>query len=195
MKQATKNKWSLAILTIVSTLASFHTHASVTYNYIGNSFTESPSGMIGNWITASVTFNNPLVTGRFTGDVDENSVSAWSIQVAQLPNSKLDNTNGWHNQWPLWFHFENGVVTGWQLLAAPNNQSFPEIYTTHNSAYPRINPTADYYALDPNNNYGINYNQAGNWSVVPVPAAVWLFSSALFGLGFIGKSRFTQKQT
>lgn len=194
MRQVTK-LWSLAALTIVSAIASFPAHASVTYNYSGNPFTESASGMIGNWIIASVTFSDPFVAGSFTGDVDESSVSAWSIQVAQLPSSKLDNTDASHNQWPLWFHIENGQITGWQLLAIPNGQTLvPQLFTTYNSTYPSICPSCDYYRADLGNNYAINYNQAGTWSVVPVPAAVWLFSSALVGMGFIN-SRFMQKRT
>ncbi len=184
--------WFFAVLVIVHSLTPFHAYASTSYIYTGNPFTDSPSGLVGNWITASITFSDPLVTEGFTGDVYEASVSEWSIQVAQMPSSKLDSTDAWHDQWPLWFHFEGGIIAAWQLLAEPVGQHYPEIYTTHNSGYPSINPTADYYLINGVDNYGFNLNQAGSWSVVPIPAALWLFFSALVGLGFVGKGRFSK---
>jgi hypothetical protein len=189
-----KNKYYLYTCLLFASLIVTHANATVlTYNYVGNPFTESPTTFLGDSVVASVTFNDPAITNNFTGNVYESSVSQWSIQVAQLPNTKQDNTSSRHDSWPLWFHFDNGVITGWQLLAVPNNQSLPEIYTDHNSVYPFIYPTADYY-LESAGNYGIITDTPGSWSLasnntVPIIGTIWLFGSALPGLVFSFKRR------
>ena len=179
-------KSALRILTILGALASAHVNASITYNYAGNPFDNSNIGLVGDSIVGSVTFSNPAINNTFTGDVFEADVSHWSIQVAQLPATKQDNTSADHKQFPLFFHFENGAITAWQLLASPPGQTFPEIFTTHNSTTPSISPTADFF--EPNLiDRGFNLDQPGTWSVaaVPIPAAAWLFISALGSAGFV----------
>jgi hypothetical protein len=100
----------------------------------------------------------------------------------------LDNTNAVTNsQWPLWFHFDNGALTGWQLLAQAATNQLPEIYTTQNSPYVSIQPTADDYFNGTQDVY--NLNSPGSWAVVPLPAAIWLFGSALAVIGVFGRRK------
>lgn len=181
---------SSTLLALIGCLALSDANASLTYNYTGNPFDDSSnSSWVGNWLVASVTFSDPNITSGFSGDVYDSSVSQWSIEVSQVPSTRQDNTtNSWHSQWPLWFHLNNGVITGWQLLARPLGTQYPEIYTTSNSTYPSINPTADYYLAN-TTDYAANLRQPGIWAVastpIPIPATTSLIGLALAGLAFV----------
>jgi hypothetical protein len=146
--------------------------ADVTYNYTGNPFTgvDTTPGFAGDHLIASVTFLDSVI--GFTGVANAPSVLSWSIQVAEVPTTRIDSSFGSLSTiWPPFFSFENGTITSWQLLAAPNPfDQFPELYTTHNTNFPSINPTADYYISDHfANNVGSVLNNAGSWSPVTVP--------------------------
>ena len=181
-----QTKKGLSVITLLCTLIVPTVNADSVYNYTGNPFnhSEAPPGTIGDWLIASVTFSNPAITNSFSGDVYASSISKWSISLAQQPTIQLDYTNAISDaRFPLWFHFDNGEITSWQLEA---RQSYPpEIYTTHNSPYYQIAPTADYYIPGPDLvNWGNNMYKPGVWveASVPIPASIWLVSSGLVGL-------------
>ncbi len=180
------NILSIVILLFCAITAS-SVNAATIYNYIGNPFTSSRNGteFIGDWLTASITIFNPI-SSDFTGDIFSNGISQWTIQVAQVPNTRLDSNNAvLRLEWPLWFHLENGQITAWQMLAVP---SFPqsgsfqisEIYTTRLSPYGSINSTSDEFVLSvPEMAQSVSYNNPGNWTrvqtSVPEPNTLLLF--------------------
>lgn len=163
-------------------------HAASTFHYSGNPFATSPSGLAGTSIGASVTFEDSVMTAGFTGDLYEDSVAAWSIQVLQIPGSLLNIGNSVNGQWPLWFHFENGAITGWQLLAAPVAASALELFTTNGSSHLQLCPTCDYYHGPTTGDYALISDQPGTWTVAQVPEPE-TYMMLLAGLGIVFFSR------
>ena len=155
---------------------------NVTFNYTGNQFNPAASSAdnLGRHLSASVTFLDSVQ--NLTGEVDGSAIVAWSIEVAGVPATHVDSSTGANNaDWPLWFKFLDGNIVGWQLLAQQSlSQFFPEIYTTSQSPYARIAPTADFYVKDVNSS-SIAYIQdlPGTWSPVPLPAGFSLLTSSL----------------
>jgi len=142
--------------------------SAVTYSYTGLPFT---FGVVAGHIEATVTFDDSVVGS--TGTVDGSSVVAWSIRAEGVSGSELTSATGFLNgAWPLYFVFDAGVITGWQLLAETGpSGTLPQLYTTHNSPFASILSTADtYYASG--TLYGYNDGTPGSWRLVAVPEPI-----------------------
>ncbi|WP_338849273.1 hypothetical protein V8J88_09875 [Massilia sp. W12] len=181
-KLTTLSKLFVAATLTMGTIAS--AAASVTFHYTGNPFSAQYSNpsLSGKHIVGSVTFDDSV--RGFTGEVGQAAIQSWSIGVANTPSIQFNSTaNATDSNWPLWFRFDQGVITGWQFLARESTaDQFPEIYTTHNSPYSYILSTGDYYSSDRSNRMsGLNINSAGVWAA-PVPET----SSALMMLAGLG---------
>jgi hypothetical protein len=176
---------SVAVLSLFTTPS---IHAATTFLYTGNSFTTSSSGLAGRSIGASVTFEDAVMTAGFTGDLYGDSVAAWSIQIVQMPSSLLNNGNSVNGQWPLWFHFENGAITDWQLLATPATASALQLFTTNDSSHLQLCPTCDYYHGPTTGDYALVSNQPGTWIVAQVPEPE-TYMMLLAGLGLVFLAR------
>ncbi|MBN8510057.1 MAG: PEP-CTERM sorting domain-containing protein [Burkholderiales bacterium] len=162
--------------------------AAVTYHYKGNPFDhhENAPSLIGNFVTATVTFDDSVV--GYTGTVGSSSVLSWAIRIAQIPGSEMGSATGAvSDSWPLYFVFDHGVITAWQVLAHPAPLANPEIYTTHDSPYGNINPTADYYLLD-RFTAGSTVDQPGVWAI-PEPGTYLLMLAGLGAIAAIARRR------
>ena len=140
---------------------------------------------------ASVTFSTSI-SKAFSGDIYKNEISQWSIQVAQLPETKLDNNNAITADlsWPFWFHFESGQIVAWQMLAFPlQSSNIYEIYTTNSSPYGSINRTSDEFVLI--SGQSTVGNNPGTWTVnqttIPEPSTLSLLIFGLLGVFNIWK--------
>ena len=102
----------LFILLITPLLASAPAMANVSYNYIGNPFTNDSvnSSYLGSNITASVTFDN-TVTNDFTGVVGSSDIVSYSISSGPIT---VTNTTSAPGNGPN-FVFQNGVITAWGI--------------------------------------------------------------------------------
>jgi hypothetical protein len=162
--------------------------AAVTFNYTGNPFDLGESSTdLGRHVTATVTFEDSVL--GYTGLVDASRVLTWAIRVAEIPDSEMGSATGAVvDDWPLYFVFENGAISEWQVLARPAPVGVPEIYTTRNSPYDGILPTGDNYypasyAVDGHNAY--NEATPGVWAVVAVPES-GTYALMLAGLALLG---------
>jgi hypothetical protein len=180
--------WGVPIFVLLMVLATPAANAATTFHYAGNPFTTSPSGLVGASIDASVTFQDAVLPTGFSGDLYGDSVAAWSIQIVQMPSSLLNNGNSVNGQWPLWFHFENGAITGWQLLATPATASALQLFTTNDSSHLQLCSTCDYYHGPTTGDYALISNQPGAWTVAQVPEPE-TYMMLLAGLGLVFLAR------
>jgi hypothetical protein len=162
--------------------------AAVTYHYTGNPFDQGEAQYIGNNVTATVTFNDSVI--GYTGVVDASSVLSWAIRIAQIPGSEMGSATGAVvDDWPLYFVFDGGAITAWQVLARPAPLTPPEIYTMRNAPNNPSNPTADYFT----SGYGADRftgieNQPGVWAI-PEPGTYLLMLGGLAMLGAATRHR------
>ncbi|WP_295403597.1 VPLPA-CTERM sorting domain-containing protein [uncultured Thiocystis sp.] len=113
-------------------------------------------------IAAAFNFTNPLTSGNLSG------TSFGSVNWLWLLQTQTGNVD-WNN--PLNLTFGSGGLLSITLNDADFNKG--------------------YYKLNPGRNNGATISATFTYSAapVPLPAAVWLFGSALFGVAGIGYRR------
>ncbi len=163
---------SLMAASAVALTAYGTSHAAIVFNYTGNAF-EPPlsQSLVGGRVSATVSFVDSVA--GYTGVVDASSVLSRAIRLNGVAGTELNSlSNSTDVRWPLWFRFSSGAITGWQLLAHPNpTTSLPEIYTTRDTPFTNIVPTADYYIVS-GTVFGQCIANPGIWSPVPEPSVV-----------------------
>lgn len=151
--------------------------AAVTFNYTGNTLTQTSTDLVGKRLLAQVTFTNAVI--NFTGRITAPDVEKWTIEIEGAPATRMSSEDSFNDsEWPLWFDFSNGEIASWQLLAhtTQDRSSTAEIFTTNRSPYSRIYPTEDYYTSDSiNSSFGLILDSPGTWSAAPIPEPSTLF--------------------
>jgi len=170
-------------------------NAAVVYNYTGLPFAANQStAFVGNHITATVTFDDSVA--GFTGVVGAAAVLGWAIRVEGVAGTELTDSTGYQiPAFPFYFAFNSGDIQSWQFLAraapgAPPALWYPEVYTTHNSPFGNILPTADFYVQVGNASggavvYGGNVNTPGVWQLVPTSVPEPVIGGFLLGAGWM----------
>jgi hypothetical protein len=169
------------------------------------------------WTLNDVVFDDgESVTGSFDYDADTNSYSNINIVTIELYEDYLDVDDWW---WAGSSFDHEGNVVGmtstqaWFLNAAcpscPNgglsadhdvlqlgfstalsNSGGTAVLTTGSFLTIAYDSGAGPFAGSPDLSYGMDRKiVSGTVSSVPIPAAAWLFGSALAGLGWLGRKR------
>ncbi len=165
-------------------------NAAISYDYTGNSFDVRSAPALGDKISASVFFSDQI-TSNHNGVVGESDIVSWSISTGTLTYTSVSATL-FRGQPPYvnlpapalnWnmFRFENGDIVEWNFAVLTSSTEPWNIAATLNT---------DGFVSDsitvpgPNQTESIG-GQPGVWttsSTVPIPTAIWLFSTGLAGM-------------
>ena len=181
-------------------------YANVIYSYTGNPFTDNDlsnplcdigtSGCFSN-ITATIELTTALGENQALTNV--NDPYAWSISdgLTTITNTTTD-------YYLLTLQLgtdENGNIDQWRFIAANSALSFGEVesmQTTFDAGFPTVDDTR--YCTVDGGGGACGYvavaevaDNAGDWSttIVPVPAAIWLFATGLLGLVGVARRQST----
>lgn len=198
-------------------LYSHSASAAFTYNYIGNSYTQSyeiiapglpyitnnsllDTSFYGSKVTGSITFTQDIPS-NFTGYfqfTNGRDVALFSLSSGNVTVQNLNAQEG-----ALSFHFTNGNIDEWDFVAGSQSYGGFELKTSHTTKpdvsadlfntdyiqYTYFNEVTATRTVIGNRNVG----DPGTWRAVPsvpLPSSLPMFSAALFGLIGIGvKSR------
>jgi len=194
MRSVSSLSGSVIAATLFFGLSSPVQATTLTYDYIGNNFTDISNPLLSNKITGSVTFDGTLpqnYTGTYNASFD---ILNFSFSTG---NQTISSVNGYNSGAD--FIFNNGNITSWAIQVDPNNantsSSFDYINTTNivgsGVSYDisrNVTTTTNPYIYVTN----AEYNNPGTWapvSPVPLPATFPLFGMALSGLGILGFRR------
>jgi hypothetical protein len=190
-------------------------NASVVYSYTGPNFTTilNPNSNTDTYATSQlITFSfttDSYLPGNLSvlsyGDKNFTPIS-WTMSDGNHVNSPAAGGNLTGGQFTI-FTNAAGEITGWDIfsiqtyaadsLYTVNMRTFqyPSSFNINNGTVTDISgiyPKDSSYDIHPIN-LGQYTGAAGQWSVtgtpsaVPIPATIWLFSSALTGLSLVGR--------
>jgi hypothetical protein len=142
----------------------------------------------GDHISGKVTFDSSLLDASGNGVVQSslysiNQLVSWQFQDGHNFFTNANDTYDWN----MVLDYSNFEVVGWNIDPTANVTTEADIWTNSSQ-----NTNISYYNGD--SALASNGVSVANWttiSTVPVPAAVWLFGSAL--AGFVGFNRRKQQ--
>ena len=185
-------------LSVILALISFNSTAAVIYEYTGNNYDTT-------WTSPSMFDTSMSITGSFTVDsklIDFNGditaqVTSYSFSDGVTTYTDADpegssqfivntDNNGDITSWiidisdvdALSPNLEPGDIVN-RITSGSSGEDFAQVYQcdfiVSGCVFSQIDGA---FAYNP-----------GSWSVVPIPAAVWLFGSGLIGLAGLKKKR------
>ena len=167
--------------------------ALVTYTYTGLGYTDLFHGSSGTAYTTSDSISGYLI-------IDDSQMNDLEVLQQVTPDSYSfsDGVQTFSNTIPMqftsfWFQTDSdGIIGSWEVKMIENSVDVMESCNTHGGIC-NTGGFSDYVKNAFESAWNIT---PGAWSgpaVVPIPAAVWLFGSALAGLGFVGNRRRKQR--
>ena len=181
----------LLLLVIFGLLTTLPARATLLGAEVGCQFLPSQcdpnSAIVNNGPDPEFTLFTTLTTGaRF--DLFDVDVSDSEIQIISLFNGGITAGVSFFFDDLIWTDDPTGVISGVSLITTnanlgPANLSF----TDHSVRLTHLTTTS--YSLGETVTLQLDTDHGGNVGVVPVPAAVWLFGSALLGLAGFARRR------
>ncbi len=166
---------------------------------------ESYSGSVGKTVTLSLyqgDVSHPWSNGPYSG-TDYTPDATNQIMSQHMTIGHTGETDNFNNRWQtlggLSFALDAGSY--WLGLSLTNGDTYDGGLPT--DEFGALNPVGSYAFYNPLNvglpdsldgwatdhPNGFAFEVMGNVAPVPLPAAVWLFGSALVGLGFVRKAK------
>lgn len=168
--------WSLRIALVALLLSVMPAAADVTYVYVGNNFTNVSnqypyyySYTTSYYVTAYLTFSNPLAAGMAFQTV---TPIQWQL-TDHSPNYTLGGPSNLTIGYFSLATDASGNIVQWSVEGYTSTQGGGRYVSTSNTSTYTRDEGADF-------NLGYNVNSPGSWSVQPVPEPCTL---ALAGIG------------
>ena len=165
--------------------------ASVIYQYTGNPYTSVQSP----YDTSMAVTGTLELTTVLGSDLTLTAVTPLSFSFSDEVNTTTDATVTLTSSQFEFATDSAGNITEWNINISTYDPSATvgqlwssSILTTNtvsgikDQAVTQTCASGESYCIVTNTANAVIYDQAGNWSVVPTPGAMWLFGSGLLGL-------------